>query len=82
MRDDKIIEDHLEKESQLCDNDTSNKHKGLVGIYINNSLIIFFDGIAGWVGHINEPLSDNKLNRPRLSHLGKMNIPFVSMSER
>lgn len=49
MRDDirKIIEDYIEEEPELCDIDKARIHKGLVGIYVDESLITFIDGVKG-----------------------------------
>ena len=49
MRDDirKIIEDYIEEEPDLCEDDKNKVHKGLVGVYVDESLITFIDGIKG-----------------------------------
>ncbi len=42
-----VCEDYEEEESQLCELDRSKTYKGLVGIYVDDSLITFIDGDHG-----------------------------------
>jgi citrate synthase len=38
--------------------------------------------ITGWLAHILELRLDNKLYRPTLEYTGKLNVPYINMSER
>ncbi|MFX1337643.1 MAG: citrate/2-methylcitrate synthase [Promethearchaeota archaeon] len=42
-----VCDDYKEEEPQLCELDRSKTYKGLVGIYVDESLITFIDGIHG-----------------------------------
>ena len=42
-----VCEDYEEEEPHLCELDQSKTYKGLVGIYVDDSLITFIDGIQG-----------------------------------
>ncbi|MFX0018715.1 MAG: citrate/2-methylcitrate synthase [Candidatus Hermodarchaeota archaeon] len=42
-----VCEDYAEEEQKLCELDQSKTYKGLVGIYVDESLITYIDGIQG-----------------------------------
>lgn len=38
--------------------------------------------MSGWCAHLLEQLSDNRLIRPRLYYIGKMNLPYIPLDQR
>lgn len=38
--------------------------------------------MSGWCAHLLEQLNDNRLIRPRLYYVGKMNLPYVPLDQR
>ncbi|MCS7027881.1 MAG: citrate synthase [Bacteroidia bacterium] len=38
--------------------------------------------MSGWCAHLLEQLNDNKLIRPRLYYIGKMNLPYIPIDQR
>ncbi|MFX1390699.1 MAG: citrate/2-methylcitrate synthase [Promethearchaeota archaeon] len=53
-----ICEDYKEEETQLCELDKSKTYKGLIGIYVDDSLITFIDGEKGELYYRGYPLHD------------------------
>ena len=53
-----VCEDYEEEEPQLCELDRSKTYKGLVGIYVDDSLITFIDGIQGKLYYRGYPLEE------------------------
>ncbi len=51
-------EDYTEEEPQLCELDKSKTYKGLVGIYVDETLITLIDGINGKLYYRGYPLRD------------------------
>ncbi|MFX1280497.1 MAG: citrate/2-methylcitrate synthase, partial [Promethearchaeota archaeon] len=53
-----LCEDFEEEEPQLCEIDKSKTYKGLVGIYVDESLITYIDGMNGELYYRGFPLHD------------------------
>lgn len=53
-----VCEDYEEEEPELCELDRSKTYKGLVGIYVDESLITYIDGIKGKLYYRGFPLED------------------------
>ena len=51
-----VCEDYKEEEAELCELDKSKTYKGLVGIYVDESLITYIDGINGELYYRGYPL--------------------------
>jgi citrate synthase len=59
-----VCEDYEEEEPRLCELDQSKTYKGLVGIYVDDSLITFIDGNQGklyYRGYSLEDLVENSI---------------------
>jgi citrate synthase len=53
-----VCEDYQEEEPKLCELDKSKTYKGLVGIYVDESLITYIDGINGELYYRGYPLTE------------------------
>ena len=53
-----VCEDNKEEEPHLCELDQSKTYKGLVGIFVDESLITFIDGIQGKLYYRGYPLME------------------------
>ena len=53
-----IGEDYQVEGPQLCDLDMSKTYKGLIGVYVDDSLITFIDGMEGMLYYRGYPLED------------------------
>ncbi len=52
-------EDYTEEEPQLCELDKSKTYKGLVGIYVDETLITLIDGLVILIRSMLNLLNDN-----------------------
>ncbi len=80
----KIKEDYIAEEPQLCNLDRSKTYKGLVGIYVDESLITLIDGEKGKLYYRGYPLMD-LVNNSSFEEVAYLliygNLPTVSELE-
>jgi len=80
----KIKEDYMEKGPQLCELDQSKTYKGLVGIYVDGSLITLIDGEKGKLYYRGYPLME-LVNNSSFEEVAYLliygNLPTVSELE-